>query len=148
MHPVTLTRPGIKIELSHSPNLILHCHALADTTYEVSANNEASRGSLTNAVLTGQAYTTGTGGVVLDWTDNTGEGNALGTDLVVGVIISKDGDVVAVIDDDTTTRADASLTGTILSGLTATDLIAFLFFKRGTGESLIISNSDGAEMTA
>jgi hypothetical protein len=121
---------------------------LADTTFYFSDSNVIARGSLNGALIVTAVYTTGTGGVVITWADNSGSGNALATDYVVAVVIAKDGSLAAVIDDDTTQRDDTTLSGTVQAGATATDLFAYLFFKRGTGSELIVSNSDGSVMAA
>lgn len=102
-------------------------------------------GSLEPETLSALVYTTGTGGCVATWTPG-GLGNGLDTDKAVVVLYDAEYNVAFV--DDATTRVDATASFNIGSGRTLNQLHAYLFFTRGTGETLEVSDSDYSVVTA
>jgi hypothetical protein len=70
----------------------------------------------------------------------SGLGNGEDTDVAIGVIIDADNNM-AYVSDGTDTRVDASIVMTLPSGVTSTSLHGYLFFTRGSGSSLVVSNS-------
>jgi len=104
-----------------------------------------AQGSLESDTLAVSTYATGTGACVFAW-DETILGNGELTDKAVVVVIDVANNIAFV--DDSATRDDEGTTPNIGAGRTVTDLHAFLFFTRGTGESLEVSNSDYSAVSA
>lgn len=115
--------------------------SLADTTFELDADFVMSEGTLHPLLTLAGVYTTGTGALAVTWADNSGVGNALGTDGVVLIAVNIDGTLYDL--DTADTRAGSPAELTLPTGLTATSIVVFGFAKRGTGASLIVSNSLG-----
>jgi len=79
------------------------------------------------------------GSLSIDWNTAT-IGNGEATDEAVGVVY----DVlngVAFVSDTGTPRSDGSLTIEVGAGRVSAQLKAYIFFNRGAGSSLIVSNS-------
>lgn len=92
-------------------------------------------------------YDTATGDVVTSYDNNSGVGNAEATDRISYVVLDEAGQILSpefTID----TRVDGTSTINVATGLTATSVIVFAFFTRGTGSSLLVSNSASATCTA
>jgi hypothetical protein len=116
-------------------------YTTVDGSNKLQTTSILSKGTLDPSDTISAVYTTGSGQVQVTWSDAI-EGNGLGTD-----------DSNAVIYDTTTgkmwasssldTRANGTGSFTIDAGLTATNLLCWQFFSRGTGGSLIVSDSIG-----
>ena len=80
------------------------------------------------------------------WVDNSGVGNALDTDGFLLVVMGTDGTLYGTQESSVNVkqRDDAADSLTVATGLTAAEVIGFMFFHRGTGSSLIVSNSSAA----
>jgi len=108
-----------------------------------------SHGSLPKEDILTCTYTTATGVVDITWVDSGAEGSA-GTDKAMLGVYNKDDDRWFFSDTEAT-RAEAADDVTLASGLTLTDLTAYLFFftehaVSGVVES--ISDSDAKETVA
>lgn len=128
----------VNASLFTSPNYYLTTsHKMAEGTLEGFSNLLAT-------------YNTSTGVVSATWTDNTGVNNALGTDIPYFVAFKLDGTFLGVYNgaSGSKTRASASANITLASGLTATDLILYGFFYRGTVPNMYVSNSSADVMSA
>ena len=123
---------------------------LAVTTFYLDETLKVSMGSLVPTDDFAAIYTTGTGGLACTWTDNSGVGNALATDDFIITILGKDGTLYGTQESSVNVldRSDEADSMTIATGLTATDLFAFISFHRGTGGSLLVADSDGAAVSA
>lgn len=120
---------------------------LADTTYYLTTDNQMSRGNLLGVENLAATYDTSTGEVEATWTDNSNGSTGLLSDYDFLVIVNKDGTVYkSVAPGDT--RADANTGANLPAGLTASDLIVYLFFFRGTGSSVEVSNSSAVVPSA
>lgn len=123
---------------------------LALITFYLNETFVLAKGSLLGVPSIAGVYTTGTGVLVVSWTDNSGEGNALTTDDFTIVVFNKDGTLLGVQESSVTPadRSDGTDSITISTGKTATDLFVFIFFHRGTGAALMVSNSVGDAVAA
>lgn len=101
------------------------------------ADMVVAKGSLEGETLTSAVYAAST--VTLSWTPS-GLGNGEDTDPAYGVVYDADNNI-AFVSDGTDTRVDGTIAMVIGAGRTATSLHAYLFFTRGTGETLVVSNS-------
>jgi hypothetical protein len=103
-----------------------------------------AEGSLESDIISGVTYETAT--VQLNWSP-TIQGNGLATDIAAAVVY----DVVnhvCFVNDTTVARSAGGISVTVGSGRTAANLKAYLFFHRGSGETLEVSNSDYIQVTA
>ena len=109
-----------------------------------------SKGSLNGVPSITAVYTTLTGDLTVTWADNSGEGNALATDAFIISVFHEDGTLLGTQESTVTpaTRTDGTDSLTIATGKTATELYAFITFHRGTGASLLVSNSVGDNAAA
>lgn len=113
----------------------------SDTDYD---NIKLSQGSLESAPITAVELD----GTSVDFTfDASVIGNGLATDEMVGVVIDSVNNV-AYVNDSGVNRSVTSLSITVPAGLTVGDLKAYLFVKRGSGSSLIVSNSIYTQVTS
>jgi hypothetical protein len=120
---------------------------LASTTYYWTVNNLMSRGNLLGVSGLSATYNTSNGNVEILYSDNSNGSTGLGGDGGVAVILTKDG-TKYFIDIDNTTRQSEILETTIDTGLTASNLIVYFFFHRGTGSELQVSDSSAVQATA
>ena len=102
-----------------------------------------SQGSLEQETLDAAEYSAGDVGV--SWTP-AGLGDGLDTDTAVVVIVDIENNIAFV--DTSLTRVDSGGDVTIGAGRTVGSLKCYLFFTRGSGETLVVSNSDYAQVTA
>lgn len=105
------------------------------------------KGTLTGVEDMAATYDNATGDVDATWTDNSGVGNALGTDTFSMIVLDASGQILHQ-EYGASTRADEAFTGSIPTGLTAANVIAFGFFLRGTGSELTVTDSASAICTA
>lgn len=115
-------------------------YSLLDGSDVITANNIMSKGTLEVASITSCTYDTGSGDVVANY-DSTPSGNGLTTDEVSVVVINTV-DGKAYFDIGNVTRDDGSAEFAIDTGLTATNLLVWVFLYRGTGSELVVSDSD------
>lgn len=120
---------------------------LADSAGAIDETAIMAKGTLTGVNAGGCTYNTATGALIFTWTDNSGTGNALATDIAQVVAVDKSTQVVYVL-TSAATRDLEGVSKTLPTGLTATDVAAFVFFYRGTGSDLLVSDSTGVECTA
>lgn len=104
------------------------------------AGLKMSVGTLEAETITAFEYTTGTGEAAFTFTPS-GLGNGEDTDNAGFVILDADNNV-AFVDLENGTRDDGTVGANIGAGRTAGSLHGYLIFSRGTGSSLMVSNSD------
>ncbi len=105
-----------------------------------------AQGTLEGDTIITALYNDSTGNCTLDLTNNP-MGNGAGTDSAVWVIYDAANNI-AFVSDGTYYRNEGEILLSIGAGRTASDLHAFVFFRRGTGDSLTVSNSDYSVVTA
>jgi hypothetical protein len=110
---------------------------LAITNNTDYANIIMAQGSLEGETLSAFTYAAGT--ATFTWTAS-GLGNGEDTDAAIGVIIDPVNNM-AYVSAGGDARVDEELVMSLPSGLTATSLHGYLFFERGSGSSLEVSNS-------
>lgn len=105
-----------------------------------------SAGTLEGDSLDSAEYDTATGAFTYA---NAGSplGNGLGTDIAVIVVLDTEHGV-AHVNDDYFAREDGGNSFNIFQGLDATKLKAYLFFRRGSGSTLEVSNSSYLTVSA
>ena len=104
-----------------------------------------ARGDLESAAIDTATYVTGTGVFEIEW-ETVMLGNGLGTDSAIVVVIDSANNIAFVETGET--RVDGVDTFNIGSGRTVGDLKAYLFFHRGSGPDLLVSNSSYFQVTA
>lgn len=102
-----------------------------------------ARGSLEGAAISAAAYS-GTD-VTIDFPTAT-SGNGEATDAVLAVVFDAENGV-AFITDEAVERSDGQQIITVGAGRTVGELKAYLAFHRGTGSSLVVSNSSYFQVT-
>lgn len=116
-------------------------YALSDANGDIDETAIISKGTLYKQEIGNADYNDSTGVVTYSWNEVL-VANQLTTDLAYAVVY----DTVAKLFYFNVTGVQRNLetiTVTIPSGLTPTNVIAFLFFSQGTGSELIVSDSDG-----
>jgi len=106
---------------------------------------KAAVGNLEGAEIATGTYVTGTGAVELHWLGDI-YGNGASDDTAIQVIVD-DGNNIAFV-DDTDQRDTEDSSFNIGAGRTVGDIKAYLFFTRGTGETLEVSDSYFLQLTA
>jgi hypothetical protein len=114
-----------------------------DSDYQ---NVVMSSGDLEQETIDSATYDPVTGSVLISWTPS-GLGNGEDTDECVFVIIDSANNI-AFVNDGAAPRMDGSGVTPIGTGRNASDLHAYLFFKRGSGTELMVSNSDYSAVAA
>ena len=112
---------------------------LLDVTDKLTVNNKMTLGTLEGVSLATGTYATGDGETIVVW-DETINGNGALTDSVGLVVYDEANDNLSVF-TPAITRDDETITVTFTTGLTATDVLVYLFFYRGTGATFIVSDS-------
>lgn len=120
---------------------------LASDTYELTTNNLMARGNLLGVANLSATYDTLDGAVTLSWDNNANGSTGLSTDFDYVVIVNKNGTVYKS-SELSDSREDGGSSVNIPSGLTASDLIVYFFFFRGTGSSVEVSDSSGVVPSA
>ena len=110
-----------------------------DGSNELGISSKMALGTLEDVAIVTGTYNTGDGETIVVW-DQTITGNGALTDSVGLVVYNPDGADLQVF-TPVITRDDESITVTATTGLTATDVIVYLFFYRGTGETFVVSDS-------
>lgn len=120
---------------------------LTANDYYLSTDNLMSRGNLLGVADLSATYNTSNGGIDISWTDNSNGSTGLITDNAFFVIAKKDGTIL-LTDTNSETRGSEALGFFIPAGLSTSDLIVYLFFSRGTGSSVEVSNSSAVVPSA
>lgn len=118
---------------------------LTDETDGITTANFVSVGSLEGSTFDPGTVQYGAGDVFADFSTSI-SGNGLATDNAVLVVYDKANNV-SFISDGLRTRSDGSISVTVGTGRTTTDLIAFLFFYRGSSQPYTISQSIASDVT-
>ena len=112
-----------------------------DGSNKLVAGSIMAKGTLESIPSIVATYATGTG-VVNCVGSGVPTGNGLTTDAVYVVAYDKvSGDIACEVAGENRSNGDWSLTFT--AGLTATNVIAWVFCQRGTGSELVVSDSVG-----
>lgn len=116
-----------------------------DTNNRFQLTSVISKGTLEGAPIDAAAYNPTTGALSIDWNGTT-SGNGLSSDSVFGVVYDKGGKnfVAASYLDE---RSAVNSVITIPTGLTSTNLILYLFAYRGSGGSLMVSDSTSYQLS-
>lgn len=101
-----------------------------------------ARGSLEGTTITAATYATNTVTITFS---STITGNGEDTDAVIGVVYDHVNKVAFTQTGDT--RVDASTSVVVGTGRNVANMAAFVFLHRGTGASLVVSNSDYSAVT-
>lgn len=104
---------------------------------------KVAQGNLEGAAISGAVYATGD--VTASFSSAT-SGNGLNSDYCAIVVYDKTNQV-AFVDTDTAVRDDGTAAVTVGSGRTVGDLQTYIFFYRGTGDALEVSNSSYFQTT-
>jgi len=95
-------------------------------------------------------YSTADGQIAINWSDNSGTNDALGSDKLYLVICDKTGAIFAagMLSGVTDIRETEAKTAFATPGKTASDILVFAGFYRGTGSALVFSPSKAVACTA
>jgi hypothetical protein len=110
-----------------------------DVSDKLTITSKMSLGTLEGVPSITGTYNTGTGETIITWSQ-TVYGNGALTDSVGVVTYDQANDDLTVF-TPVTTRDDETISVTARASLTATAVIAYLFFYRGTGETFVVSDS-------
>lgn len=108
----------------------------------IEAACKVTKGTLEALGVLTATYSTATGAITISW-DDTPNGNGLTTDAVSLLIINKTNNSIVLYNPSIGTRFDGSFDSVISAGLTATDLVFFIWASRGTGSEFMVSDSSG-----
>lgn len=114
--------------------------SLSDAINGITSSNKITSGSLEGASIISANYSGSE--ITPTWLPNC-YGNGLATDSALIVVYDRENDV-AWVSDAVVERADEELAINIGTGRTATELVVFLAFYRGSDDTLIVSSSQGA----
>lgn len=109
------------------------------------ADVRVAQGSLESCAVATSVYTSATGALVTTW-DWPGLGNGLATDIAAILCVDTANNVTFI--SDSVQRSVETATFNVGSGRSAANLKVYLFFHRGTGAALEVSNSDYYQVTA
>jgi len=113
---------------------------LVDANNKFTINNLMSKGSLEPTSLLTATYASLTGIFTFTWNSSI-FGNGEATDAAYGVIYDMQAKIFRKAGDLHAARSVGVGTLTTATNLTATNLIGFVLFSRGTGQDFIVSNS-------
>jgi len=116
-------------------------YSTLDGSNDLIATSVMSKGTLENLHSNTATYDTANGQVGVVYSDAI-NGNGLTDDIVELVIYNKDTEIF-YFGDTPTARADTIISFNIPTGLTPTNIIAWVFCHRGTGVNLVVSDSIG-----
>lgn len=119
----------------------------ASATGLVTASCQVVAGTLESVSGLTAQYTTGTGSAVVNWA-TTQSGNGLATDDINFLAIRNTDNKILAYQLANATRGDGTYNLSLATGLTATGIIIFAWYSRGTGSSFIVSDSLGVVCTA
>jgi hypothetical protein len=116
-------------------------YSLVDGSNLLTANSIMARGTLEPCAIVTATYNTSDGSLNVSWSDEI-NGNGDGLDDIKVVLFNKLTKELSIpMSGDT--RVSTGDSGTIATGLTATNLILYIFATRGTGSEFVVSDSDG-----
>jgi len=121
-------------------------YALADSDGILDENAVMAKGTLESSASSAGTYNATNGNVVLSYSA-TIIGNGLTSD-VAAIVVYDSSTGRMYIDTSAATRDDGEAPITIETGLTPGDLYAYVFFYRGTGSDLVVSDSFGRNLVA
>jgi hypothetical protein len=128
------------VKVSGFNNVVKEFLDTMDVTNKLVIATKLCKGTLEGLGTLTCTYATGTGVCNFSWTNSSPVGNGLDTDALFGVVYDKSTQTFYV-QALTQTRADAGTVGTVPLGLTATNLIAYVWAVQGTGANMICSDS-------
>lgn len=105
------------------------------------------KGTLQGLQSVAATYTTGSGSMDFVFVGAAGGGNGLATDQFYALVYDKSTQLFHYT-TYMAVREDGLASGTIATGLTATNLIAWCWFSQGTGSEMIVSDSLGDAVAA
>jgi len=121
-------------------------YALAGSDGVIDETAVISKGTLEISSMSAATYDTADGSVN---TTNSAAISGNGDDGDFGALVVIDvSDGFVFCDGEQGTRSDGGLSVNIGAGRTATNLYCFTFFWRGTGSELVVSDSQGLQMSA
>lgn len=120
---------------------------LLNSSYELTTANLMAKGNLLGVANLQSTYSTSNGALNLNWDDNSNGTTGLSSDLLFFVTASKSGNVLSM-GLTSASRSDRSFNDTLPPGLTASSLITYAFFVRGSGSSVSVSDSAAVVNTA
>ncbi len=127
-------------------NLFTRKNRLVVTSDGDYQNIIAAFGDLEPETITSATYDASTGNCHISWSQS-GLGNGQDDDDSCLLVIDSANNV-AFFTSTNAPRSDGGGIVSIGTGRNASDLKAYLFFKRGSGSDLMVSNSDYAQVTA
>ena len=110
-----------------------------NVSQELGITSKMTLGTLEGVPVQTTTYNTGDGETIITWDEGITGCGAL-TDLAAVVLYDVAGGNLQLF-VGAETRDDESITVTFTTGLTATEVIAYLFFYRGTAGTFIVSDS-------
>ncbi|MCO6473709.1 MAG: hypothetical protein J5I57_08265 [Melioribacteraceae bacterium] len=120
---------------------------LTSNDYYLSTDNQMARGNLLGVADFSATYNTSTGEVAATWVDNSNGSTGLITDNAFFVVAKKDGTIL-LTDSGSETRGSEAYGLSVPTGLSASDLIVYLFYFRGTGSAVQVSDSSAVVPSA
>ncbi len=116
--------------------------ANVSSTGLIEAACKVTKGTLETLGTLTATYTSVSGALALTWNDiPVGNGNA--ADSVGCMVIDKTTNIIKYYNSSAGTRGGGSLDTSIDTGLTATNLVVFVWAYAGTGASFMVSDSSG-----
>lgn len=106
---------------------------------------KVAEGSLESETIVSAIYDSQSGDIDFSW-NPTGLGNGQDTDSATIVVYDTENDVV-FIQDGVKTRVDGAATLSVGADRNDAYMKSWLFFHRGTGDDLMVSDSDSAQVT-
>lgn len=118
-----------------------------DGSNKLTTSTKMAKGTLLGLGTLTCSYNTLNGSVATEWTGTQVQGNGLGSDSVKLVIYDKANQQL-YFPNHSGTREDGLGAANIASGLTATNLIAYIFAVQGSGSSMLVSDSSADVVAA
>lgn len=99
-------------------------------------------GTITKPTILSSDYTAATGDLHIVWDPNL-VGNQLNTDNVSFLALDKTNNDVLTYSPSSKVFSDGDVNITLSTGLTAANVISYVWLSRGTGSDFLVSDSDG-----
>lgn len=120
-------------------------YSTLNTSNQFQLTSKITQGTLEGTSVISAVYNNTSGVLSVDWDANI-SGNGLPTDRIWAVVYDKASkNFVAASPLDDRSAVSASIVAP--SGLTASNIILYLFATRGTGSSLMVSDSSGSNVS-